>query len=27
VTGGISFLVQSIWNSIGLLCVYGHFFL
>jgi hypothetical protein len=27
VTGGISFLVQYIWSSVGLLYVYGHLFL
>jgi hypothetical protein len=24
VTGGISFLVQSIWSSVGFLCFHGH---
>jgi hypothetical protein len=27
VMGGISFLVQSIWTSVGFLYVYGHLFL
>jgi hypothetical protein len=26
VTGGISFLVESIWSSVGFLYVYGHLF-
>jgi hypothetical protein len=26
VTGGISFLVQTIWSSVGLLYVHGHLF-
>ena len=27
VTGGISFLIQSIWNSVGFLYIYGLLFL
>jgi hypothetical protein len=26
VTGGISFLIQSIWSSVGFLYVHGHLF-
>ena len=27
VSGGISFLVQSIWSSVGFLYIHGHLFL